>query len=84
MTTEYLSSDARKLVEQLAAKSYFSIDPGTINEIRITMLVENTVREVCKMINAHMQYNNPNDCLLVLNIKENFGIEPNEESESSK
>jgi hypothetical protein len=36
------------------------------------------VQECCKMVNAHMQHNNPHDCLLVLDIKEKFGIEPNE------
>lgn len=78
MSNEYLESDARKLVEKLAAESYCHIRPGTIQEIQTTMLVENTVREVCKMINAHMQHHNPYDCLLVLDIKEKFGIEANE------
>ncbi len=33
------------------------------------------VRECCDMVNKHHQYNNPNDCLLVLDIKEHFGVE---------
>jgi hypothetical protein len=33
------------------------------------------IRECCDMVNKHLQRNNPNDCLLVLNIKERFGIE---------
>jgi len=33
------------------------------------------VRECCDMVNKHMQRNNPNDYLLVLDIKEKFGIE---------
>ena len=33
------------------------------------------VRECCTMVNKHMQHNNPNDCLLVLDIKEHFGVE---------
>jgi hypothetical protein len=41
-------------------------------------VIKNAVRECCKMINAHMQGSNPYDSLLVLQIKEHFGIEPNE------
>lgn len=78
MTTEYLQSEARKNVERIAAASYCTIRPGTIDEVRFTLLIENTVREVCKMVNAHMQGNNPYDAPLVLDIKEHFGIEPNE------
>lgn len=78
MTTEYLQSEARKNVERIAAASYCTIRPGSTDEVRFTLLIENTVREVCKMVNAHMQQNNPYDCLLVLGIKEYFGIEPNE------
>ena len=33
------------------------------------------VKECCDMVNKHHQYNNPNDCLLVLDIKEHFGVE---------
>ena len=33
------------------------------------------VSECCDMVNKHHQYNNPNDCLLVLDIKEHFGVE---------
>ena len=33
------------------------------------------VRECCDMVNKHTQHNNPNDCLLVLDIKEHFGVE---------
>lgn len=36
---------------------------------------QQVVLEVCIMINAHVQHNNPNDCLLVLDIKEKFGME---------
>ena len=47
-------------------------------------IVKNTVRDICRMINAHIQHNNPYDCLLVLNIKEHYGIEPNEGLELPK
>ena len=33
------------------------------------------VRECCSMVNAYVQHNNPHDCLLVLDIKEHFGVE---------
>ena len=33
------------------------------------------IRECCDMVNKHLQHNNPNDCLLVLDIKERFGVE---------
>jgi hypothetical protein len=33
------------------------------------------IRECCDMVNKHTQHNNPNDCLLVLDIKERFGVE---------
>jgi len=32
------------------------------------------IQECCNMVNNHMQWNNPNDSLLVLDIKEKFGI----------
>ena len=32
------------------------------------------VEECCDMVNRHQQHNNPNDCLLVLDIKERFGV----------
>lgn len=78
MTTEYLNSDARKLVERIASESYCTLNPGSMNEVRTTLLIENTVLECCKMINDHMQYDNTYDCLLVLKIKEAFGIEANQ------
>ncbi len=40
--------------------------------------IKDTVRKVCKIVNEHIQHNNPYDCSLVLKIKEQFGIEPNE------
>ena len=37
-------------------------------------LAETVAKEICDMINSHTQHNNANDCLLVLKIKEHFGI----------
>ena len=69
MSNEYLTSEARKNIERIAEASYCTIRSGTIDEIRFTYLIKNTVSEVCKMINAHMQHNNSYDCPLVLDIK---------------
>jgi hypothetical protein len=33
------------------------------------------VKKCCDMINQNRQHNNPNDCLMVLDIKERFGVE---------
>lgn len=33
------------------------------------------VKKCCAIVNQNRQHNNPNDCLLVLDIKEHFGIE---------
>jgi hypothetical protein len=45
----------------------------TINDpVKFAELI---VRECCDMVNKHQQHNNPNDCLLVLDIKEHFGVE---------
>jgi hypothetical protein len=41
----------------------------------IEKFAELIVKECCDMVNKHHQYNNPNDCLLVLDIKEHFGVE---------
>lgn len=78
MTTDYLKSEARRNVEELARKSYCTIRPGTIDEVRYTLLIENTVRECCRMVNEHMQGNNPYDSLLTITIKDYFGMEVNE------
>jgi len=37
---------------------------------------ESIVRECCQMANERIQHNNPHDCILVLDIKEHFDIEP--------
>ena len=44
-------------------------------EHELKKFAELIVRECCDMVNKHMQRNNPNDCLLVLDIKEKFGVE---------
>ncbi len=44
-------------------------------EVDQEKFAELIVRECCDKINNHIQINNPNDCLLVLDIKEHFGVE---------
>ena len=33
------------------------------------------VKECVDLVNKHVQFNNPNDCLLALKIKEHFGVQ---------
>jgi hypothetical protein len=44
-------------------------------ESELQKFAELIVKACCDMVNKHHQYNNPNDCLLVLDIKEHFGVE---------
>lgn len=45
---------------------------GIVNPRKLAYKI---IKECCDMVNKHHQYNNPNDCLLVLDIKEHFGVE---------
>ena len=45
------------------------------NKKEIEAFARQIVLECCKMANEHIQHNNPNDCLLVLKIKEKFGLD---------
>jgi hypothetical protein len=49
--------------------------PIISNEFNKEKFAELLIRECCDMVNKHLQHNNPNDCLLVLDIKEKFGVE---------
>jgi len=42
------------------------------NEEKFAELI---VKDICDMVNKHIQWNNPNDCPLVLDIKERYGVE---------
>ena len=46
-----------------------------LSDEELEKFAELIVRECCDMVNKHLQRNNPNDGLLVLDIKEKFGIE---------
>jgi hypothetical protein len=46
-----------------------------VDEFTLEKFAELIVKECCDMVNKQHQYNNPNDCLLVLDIKEHFGVE---------
>lgn len=72
-------------IKELGKKAGFQFDSmdcnfygeeGWCNQ-KISKLVKLTVLEVCKDINKWIQHNNPNDCLLVIDLKDKFGIEQN-------
>jgi len=44
----------------------------------VKVFAELLIKDCCSMVNSHVQWNNPNDCLLVISIKESYGITPNE------
>ena len=50
-------------------------DSWVFNDAELEMFAQLIVEECCDRVNRHQQHNNPNDCLLVLDIKEHFGIE---------
>lgn len=57
--------------EDITEGRYF-VYPNIKNLEKFAELI---VGECCDMVNKHTQHNNPNDCLLVLDIKEHFGVE---------
>ncbi len=70
-----------KNIEQLVKKSngcYFDEDGKPLNNMLIGNDIEkfanSLIQECCDMVNQHHQWNNPNDSLLVLKIKEKFGL----------
>jgi hypothetical protein len=44
-------------------------------ESELQKFAELIVKDICDMVNKHIQWNNPNDCPLVLDIKECYGVE---------
>jgi len=71
-----------KAFAEQAGYSSWELNPTkeTMSEIdhaaRLTAFAELIVKECCSMVNAHVQQTwNPNDCLLVLDIKEHFSME---------
>jgi len=50
-------------------------DGWIVSDDNLRKFAKLIVRECCDMVNKHLQHNNPNDCILVLDIKEKFGIE---------
>jgi hypothetical protein len=47
----------------------------TVRQIDPEKFAELIVKDICDMVNKHIQWNNPNDCPLVLDIKERYGVE---------
>lgn len=46
-----------------------------IDNPEIEKFAELIVKECCNIVNQRTQVNNPNDCLIALDIKEHFGVE---------
>ena len=65
-----------KRIKELAAQCYKMPEeksgPKYFDEVLFAELI---IQQCCEMINRQHQYNNPHDCLLVLDIKEHFGVE---------
>jgi hypothetical protein len=70
-------------IKQLARQSGATDENGSratgvfcFTEQELNGFAELLIQECCDMVNKHLQHrNNPNDCILVLDIKEKFGIE---------
>jgi hypothetical protein len=68
----------KELAEQAGAEYYGTRNTGELIlgtlDFDIEQYTKLIVQECCIMINKRTQHSNPNDCLLVLDIKERFGI----------
>ena len=67
-------------IKELAIEAGYQPLPGfdfanSLEETYLKKFAQLIIRECCDMVNKHTQHNNPNDCLLVLDIKERFGVE---------
>jgi hypothetical protein len=67
-------------IKELVRQAESTANEGTVffgqeyTDMYMAKFAELIVRECCDMVNRHTQHNNPNDCLLVLDIKEHFGV----------
>ena len=67
-----------ELIERLSEQCYehdqswTGVGQRIFNKEKFARLL---ILECCDMVNKRMRHNNPNDCLLVLDIKEHFGVE---------
>jgi len=66
---ELLNDLIRQAIQQVGPEDRAS------KEATLQRYGELIVRECCDMVNKHLQHNNPHDCILVLDIKDHFGIE---------
>lgn len=67
-----MNQEVLKLIEDATLSTADSLDE------KLELFATIIIKECCKMVNNHMQHNNPYDCLLVINIKERFGIISND------
>jgi hypothetical protein len=77
---DFPSSTMNERIQELIKQASYNImetngAPIISNEFNKEKFAELIVRECCDMVNKHLQHNNPNDCLLVLDIKEKFGVQ---------
>lgn len=64
-----------ELIEQ-ATDVYDNWHTGiSVSTVDQKIFAELIIKECCKLVNEHVQVNNPNDCPLVLKIKDHFGVE---------
>lgn len=66
-----------EIIEDMDLKEFLANGhcPEPMHMNTLKDFAKNVVLECCKMVNGHVQWNNPNDCLLVLDIKEKFRID---------
>ncbi len=72
-----LAKQTRKYAQQYVNESVIPYGKTASEFQRIfeSKFAELIVKDICDMVNKHIQWNNPNDCPLVLDIKERYGVE---------
>ncbi len=68
----------KKYKKEMYSRGYYHDD---LEEVYNKKFAELILNDCFNMVNKHMQYNNPNDSLLVISMKDHFGIELNEVKE---
>ena len=64
-------------IKDLFEQACFETEYDDVQNLRemSQRFAELIVRDICDMVNKHIQWNNPNDCPVVLDIKERYGVE---------
>lgn len=53
---------------------WLEMEGHRLSKSALDKFAKSIVLECVDMVNKHVQHNNPNDCLLALDIKERFGL----------